>query len=188
MQQNRVRRCQRHRCSRKSTRLSLLRPATSSPVDVVVDGTGDLPSWYEVSQLAVEAIGAAASELSRLAASEGQRPPNVRIDRARASFWFKSSLRPDGWNVPPIWDAIAGDYRTADGWIRLHTNAAHHREAALKALGLGPDATKPMVAEAVAQWPGRRARDGHCDGQGMRGRDAFARCLAGAPAGRGCRA
>ncbi|MGI9409536.1 MAG: CoA transferase [Hyphomicrobiaceae bacterium] len=127
---------------------------TPMPVDVVADGAGDLPSWYEVSQLAVEAIGAAASELSRLSVSTGRSPPSVTIDRARSSFWFKTSLDPQGWSLPPIWDAIAGDYRTADGWIRLHTNAAHHRKAALTALDLGHDADKPAVAEAVAQWRG----------------------------------
>lgn len=52
--------------------------------------------------------------------------------------------------IPPPWDPIAGDYRTADGSIRLHTNAPHHRDAALSVLG-GP-AEKPAVAERVAAW------------------------------------
>lgn len=34
-----------------------------------------------------------------------------------------------GWQRPPLWDPIAGNYRTADGWIRLHTNYRAHRLA-----------------------------------------------------------
>ena len=43
-----------------------------------------------------------------------------------------------------------GDYATADGWIRLHTNAPHHRAAALSVLGA--TAEKQAVAAAVAHW------------------------------------
>jgi hypothetical protein len=49
---------------------------------------------------------------------------------------FAASLRPVGWAPPPLWDPIAGDYRTRDGWIRLHTNAPDHRAAALAVLRL----------------------------------------------------
>jgi hypothetical protein len=42
-------------------------------------------------------------------------------NRRLASFWFGFSVKPIGWSLPPVWDAIAGDYASADGWIRLHT-------------------------------------------------------------------
>lgn len=56
--------------------------------------------------------------------------------------------------MPNPWDAIAGDYPTADGWIKLHTNAPHHRQAALKALSLAnqPTLTKAVVAAQVRNW------------------------------------
>ena len=56
--------------------------------------------------------------------------------------------------MPNPWDAIAGDYPTADGWIKLHTNAPHHRQAALKALGMAnePALTKTVVAARVRNW------------------------------------
>jgi hypothetical protein len=41
-------------------------------------------------------------------------------------------------------------YRTCDGWIRLHTNAPHHREAALRVLESGAD--KASVSKAVLAW------------------------------------
>ncbi|HPG27556.1 MAG TPA: CoA transferase, partial [Myxococcota bacterium] len=68
------------------------------------------------------------------------------------AFVSERHLRPIGWTMPPIWDPIAGDYETQDGWIRLHTNYAHHRTAALAVLG--GEATREAVAEAVRAWEG----------------------------------
>jgi hypothetical protein len=76
--------------------------------------------------------------------------PNVRVDRRLASLWFGYSIKPQGWEMAPPWDPIAGDYRAKDGWIRLHTNAPHHRDAALKVLGVAAD--KDAVTKAVAGW------------------------------------
>jgi hypothetical protein len=60
------------------------------------------------------------------------------------------SIRPIGWSLPAPWDPIAGDYATRDGWIRLHTNAPHHRAAAERVLGTHGD--KTGMAKAVATW------------------------------------
>ncbi len=62
------------------------------------------------------------------------------------------TIDPIGWQLPPIWDAVAGDYETSDGWIRLHTNAPHHRAAAMRVLGCEED--RDAVARAVATWNG----------------------------------
>ncbi|MFP3458891.1 CoA transferase, partial [Psychrobacter sp. SIMBA_152] len=43
-----------------------------------------------------------------------------------------------------------GDYATKDGWIRLHTNAPHHRAAAESVLGTCAD--RAAMASNVAQW------------------------------------
>jgi crotonobetainyl-CoA:carnitine CoA-transferase CaiB-like acyl-CoA transferase len=83
-----------------------------------------------------------------LAEGKGQEPA-FSVDRRLASMWFAWSFRPQGWAVPSPWDPIAGDYRSRDGWIRLHTNAPHHRIAALKVLGC--DAKRDAVAKAVAR-------------------------------------
>lgn len=45
---------------------------------------------------------------------------------------------------------LRGDYRTIDGWIRLHTNAPHHRRVALSILHADADADS--VSAAVARW------------------------------------
>ncbi|GAA3862346.1 CoA transferase [Leifsonia kafniensis] len=118
--------------------------------DVSVTGRGSLPSVFPVTELATASIGAVGLAVSDLIAAVEGHHPAVTVDRRLASMWFASSLRPDGWQPPPPWDAIAGDYEAADGWIRLHTNAPAHREAALRVLGVPAD--RDRVADAVTGW------------------------------------
>ncbi|MDF1483809.1 CoA transferase [Ramlibacter sp. H39-3-26] len=113
-------------------------------------GDGALPSVFAVSDFAAAAMAGAGLALASLVAARGGQRPAVRVDRRLASFWFATSLRPQGWSLPPAWDPVAGDYAARDGWIRLHTNAAHHRAAALAVLGAPAD--KDALAQAVAGW------------------------------------
>ena len=115
-----------------------------------VRGRGSLSSRYDVTGLALASIAAAAAEVAQFAGATDGRAAAVELDRRLASFWFLFSLRPDGWKLPSPWDPIAGDYRARNGWIRLHTNAPHHRDAALSVLGVAP--AKAAVEAAVAGW------------------------------------
>jgi hypothetical protein len=117
---------------------------------VQFDGEGTLPSTFEVTDLASSSIGVAALAIAELVGARSGALPAVRVDRRLASFWFASSIRPSGWSPAPPWDPIAGDYRADDGWIRLHTNAPHHRAAAERVLG--PQTDKDGVAAAVSRW------------------------------------
>jgi crotonobetainyl-CoA:carnitine CoA-transferase CaiB-like acyl-CoA transferase len=136
--------------------LRMLRAVSSAlglPADAVVfGGYGDLPSCFAVTDLAAASVGAAALAVRQLIVAQGGTARAVRVDRRLASLWFGWSLHPVGWERPPLWDAVAGDYRTADGWIRLHTNARHHRDAALAVLGCAVE--REAVASAVAAWRG----------------------------------
>jgi len=118
--------------------------------DVDLPDGGSLPSVFAVSDLAQASVAAAGASLARLVAVDGARAPTTRVDRDLASAWFGFSVRPEGWSLPPVWDPVAGDYATSDGWIRLHTNAPHHRDAALAVLGVAAD--RDAVAAAVAGW------------------------------------
>lgn len=111
---------------------------------------GALPSTFAVTDLASASIGAAGQAVAQLIQQQTGRLPSVSVDRRLASFWFSSSIRPVGWQVPPLWDPVAGDYASADGWIRLHTNAPHHRAAAERILGKVADRTE--MANKVAAW------------------------------------
>ncbi len=114
-----------------------------------VTGDGVLPSWFAVSDFAAATVGAAGLALARYAADDGA-PASVTVDRRLASLWFGMTLHPDGWEMPPVWDAVAGDYRAKDHWIRLHTNADHHRAVALKVLGAAEG--RAAVEAAVSTW------------------------------------
>ena len=111
---------------------------------------GGLPSTFAVTELASASIGAAGQAVAQLIQQQTGRLPSVSVDRRLASFWFSSSIRPVGWQVPPLWDPVAGDYASTDGWIRLHTNAPHHRAAAERVLGKVADHTE--MAAKVAAW------------------------------------
>lgn len=120
------------------------------PERLTVKGDGSLPSAFAVSDLAAASVGAACLAVAELVHTRRGTPPQVAVDRRLASFWFGSSIRPQGWTLPPAWDAVAGDYRAVDGWIKLHTNAPHHRAAALDVLGV--PAERERVSQATAAW------------------------------------
>ena len=111
---------------------------------------GGLVSAFAVTDLAAAAIATAGLTVAELLCEIGGQAPRVTVDRRLSAMWFGFSLRPIDWRLPTAWDPIAGDYRARDGWIRLHTNAPHHRAAALRVLGVQAD--KESVARAVAKW------------------------------------
>jgi len=113
---------------------------------VSFEGAGDLPSVFAVTDLAAGSV--AAATLAVASFSTAAAP--LRVNRRLASLWFGTSVQPIGWQTPPVWDPIAGDYQAADGWIRLHTNAPHHRQAALHVLGTAAD--RDAVTAAVGTW------------------------------------
>ena len=131
----------------KAMAVALDLPYESKARVVFVEG-GRFPSCWPVSDLAAASIAAAAMALSDLVGIHAPRPP-ISVSCRAASLWFGWSIRPLDWNMPDPWDLIAGDYRARDGWIKLHTNAPHHREAALAVLKCEP--TREAVAHALVQ-------------------------------------
>jgi len=113
-------------------------------------GSGVLPSVFAVQDFASAAIGAAGLAIGELLQADSGRASAVTVDRKLASLWYIGSIQPVGWSMPSPWDPIAGDYQTADGWIRLHTNAPHHRAAAERVLGKVTE--RAEMAVKVAKW------------------------------------
>ncbi|UWQ90836.1 CoA transferase [Rhodobacteraceae bacterium M382] len=122
-----------------------LRGPVPDRIAVQMRGEAAFASCFATDELALESLSAAARALAALTGVSG-----VEIDRRLALKWFDMTLRPSGWTIPSAWDPIAGDYQAADGWVRLHTNAPHHRDAALEVLGCAPD--RDSVARAVLCW------------------------------------
>ncbi|KIC37878.1 CoA transferase [Leisingera sp. ANG-M7] len=113
---------------------------------------GHLHSAFAVTDLANASIGAVGQELASLieAMNLANSAPEITVDQRLASLWFGYSFRPEGWELPHLWDDIAGVYKAQDGWIRLHTNLPHHRKAALRVIGC--PGTREAVADAVKHW------------------------------------
>ncbi|PWQ99077.1 CoA transferase [Leucothrix pacifica] len=119
-----------------------------------ITGSESLPAWYAVSDLAVDSIAAAGLLLNQ---GMTQDTNKVTVDRRLASIWFNHSIREVGWQLPDPWDSIAGNYRTSDGWVRLHTNAKAHKAAALSVLDCTDD--RNSVTEAARKWSSEALAD-----------------------------
>jgi CoA-transferase family III len=111
-----------------------------------------LPAYFDVTGLATASVACATLAAAEfLAAREVSRPRPVSVDSraACAAFAAEGLFSPVGWSLPEMWDPVAGNYRTEDGWIRLHTNYPYHRAAAERVLGAGDRAA---VAAAALHW------------------------------------
>ncbi len=135
----------------KEFRTALQLPMSDRLVTSEIVECAQLPSYFAVSEMASASVLAVGEALRALMSfDEDQKSPTVQVNQRLASLWFGSSLHLLDPNAPAVWDEIAGDYQCADGWIRLHTNAPHHKLTALKVLGVASN--RDAVAEAVKSW------------------------------------
>ncbi|UIL50993.1 MULTISPECIES: CoA transferase [Pantoea] len=119
--------------------------AAAHPLPTFVDHAS-FPAAFAVSELAATSIGLATQAAADLINASRPVEVNVRL----ASRWFRHSFMPLNRPAPALWDAFAGDYASRDGWVRLHTNAAHHRQAMEQVLGQHPD--RAALAREVQRW------------------------------------
>lgn len=115
-----------------------------------------LPSSFAVGTAAQTSIAAAALAACELGHARGQSRQQVAVDMREASLECSAWFSLDG-QVPDVWDKFSGLYACADGWVRVHANFAHHRDGALKLMGLDPaTATREQAQEVMKSW---RAQD-----------------------------
>ena len=111
-----------------------------------------LPSSFAVGTAAQASVAAAALAACELGYLRGAPRQQVSVDMTHAALecigWFSVDGR-----VPDLWDPFSGLYPCSDGWVRVHANFAHHREGALKLLGLDPATAERAAAEqAMRSW------------------------------------
>lgn len=104
---------------------------------------------FAVTELASASIALASVALSQYAFGNRVSDRQISVDQRLSYLWFGSSVRSVGWSLSSPWDDLAGDYQTCDGWIRLHTNAPHHRSVVCKVLG---DVDRVGMAKQVKRW------------------------------------
>ena len=111
---------------------------------------GRLPGPLPVSELLAETVGLAGVALARLC-DQPLDQGDVEVDGRLCAFWALTSCEPIGWEPPEPWDPLSSVFKGADGWLRLHTNAPHHKAAAVRVLG-GVD-TREAVADTISGHP-----------------------------------
>ena len=126
--------------------------------DVALPGTEPaLPSSFPVATALQASLGAAARAAARLGAHRGGPVQQVSVDAMDAVCESSARFSVDG-RTPEVWDKVSGLYAcgggAVPGWVRLHANFAHHRDGALRLLGLppGPHTEREMVARALQNW------------------------------------
>ncbi|TDV55436.1 CoA transferase [Actinophytocola oryzae] len=108
-----------------------------------------LPGPYRVAEMAATCVAMATTAAHSLLSVRGGRPTpfTVHIGHAAEAFRSERHTRVVGEAPRPLWAPLSGDYRAADGWVRLHGNYPHHAAAIRRALGADPT---PEVARRPA--------------------------------------
>jgi hypothetical protein len=122
--------------------------------DVEVRGRGrHLPSAFAVDELAVGAVGCVLLAAAELTEARGGRRPVATLDAAHVACAFASErrLRRDGRAAAAAFAPLSRFAAARDGFIRLHANYPHHRQAVLTALGVGEERALDAIAERGAE-------------------------------------
>ncbi|MEP6790407.1 MAG: CoA transferase [Ramlibacter sp.] len=110
------------------------------------------PSSFPVGTAAQATVAAAALAACELGHQRGAPRQRVGVDMLHAAAECTGWFSIDG-RAPDIWDKFSGLYRCSDGWVRIHCNFAHHRDGALKVMGLDPARAERADAErAMLGW------------------------------------
>ena len=116
-----------------------------------------LPSSFAVGTAAQVATAAAALAATEIGRRRNGLTQSITVDMREAALECQGRFTLDG-KALDLWDPIAGLYPCADaqsrGWVRIHTNFAHHRDGVLRLLGLptGPQTPRSAVAQALTGW------------------------------------
>ena len=127
-------------------------PADALRHAVLTGSDPAFPSSFAVGTAAQASIAAAALAACELGHWRGQARQDVAVDMAHAALECTGWFSLDG-KVPELWDKFSGLYACADGWVRIHANFAHHREGALRLMGLSPEtATRADAERMLLTW------------------------------------
>jgi hypothetical protein len=112
-----------------------------------------LPSSFAIGSAAQLSFAAAALAAAEIGHARNGLRQQVRVDMRHAALECSSRFLIDG-VAPNVWDKLAGLYACKTGWVRLHTNFAHHRNGVLRLLGLpeGAGTDRDAVANALMRW------------------------------------
>ena len=115
---------------------------------VEITGEPVLAGPFPVADIAARSIAAAHRQAALFGAQRGQTTGQVRLTRRAAAAAFRSERYLTLNNTAPadLWSALSGYYETNDGWVQLHTNYDHHRDAVLRVTRTAADRTSMAAA------------------------------------------
>lgn len=120
-----------------------------------------LPSSFAVATALQASLAAAALAAAELGHARGGVRQQISVDASQVALEASGRFTLDG-RAPPVWDKLSGLYPCGGddgaGWVRIHANFAHHRDGALRLLGLTPggQTERADVVAALRHW---RAED-----------------------------
>lgn len=113
-----------------------------------------LPSSFQVGVAAQSSIALAALAAAQIGYARTGDVLTIAVDMNQAEIECTGYFKIDG-KVPASWAPLSGLYPCEDGHVRIHANFDHHRDGALKILGLhrAPESySKDDLARALMQW------------------------------------
>jgi len=116
-----------------------------------------LPTSFALGTALQAGVGAAALAAAEFGLLRGEPAQTVSVDICDAVRESACRFTIDG-HAPPVWEKLSGLYRCGGkqpgGWIRIHTNFAHHRDGVLRLLDLPPGAQteRAQVSQALGGW------------------------------------
>ena len=121
---------------------------------VVLTGQPVLAGPFPIAAAAAATLGAAHLAAAEYGRARGLDIGDVHLSLREAAAAFRSEryLEVDGAAPVDAWSPLSGYYEANDGWVQLHTNYDHHRDALLRITGTSAD--RSVVAAVL----GRRSR------------------------------
>jgi crotonobetainyl-CoA:carnitine CoA-transferase CaiB-like acyl-CoA transferase len=117
-----------------------------------------LPSSFAVGTAAQAALAAGALAAAELGRHRNGLQQKLTVEMRHAALEACTHFLIDG-HALQLWDKLSGLYPCGDdegagGWVRIHCNFAHHRDGALRLLGLpeGSGAEAADVRRALQRW------------------------------------
>lgn len=123
--------------------------------DVALDAAAAqdvLGSPFRVTEAATSCAAAFVASVADLEAHRVAGPVGAAVDGLHAAVSFHSErLLTAERLAADLWAPLSGNYRTADGWVRIHANLRRHAAAARATLGLAKD-DAAAARVAAARW------------------------------------
>ncbi len=125
------------------------------------------PSSFAVGTAAQASMASAAGMAALIGTVRGLPEQTVSVDMLEAAIECTGYFTLDG-NATPKFAELSGLYRCIDGWLRIHANFDHHRDAALTVLGLppGPDTSRSDVEQQALNRTRQSLEDAILDNNG----------------------